>query len=78
MQFNEVDATRYSYQTGDFDTIDIIAFNFYGRHAGTTEAILEINEGLESYGPLLPAGLTVYLPSTVAEEETTNEISLWD
>lgn len=49
--------------TSDGDMVDQLAYRHYGTHEGTTEAILEVNPGLAALGPVLPAGLTINLPT---------------
>lgn len=65
------------YRTKDGDMLDAICFTHYGHTNGTTEAVLEANPGLSEYGPLLPAGILITLPTleTPAKQDT---ISLWD
>ena len=43
------------YRTRQGETVDYIAWKYYGRQNGTAEAILKANTGLASYGPILPA-----------------------
>lgn len=49
--------------TSEGDMVDQLAFRHYGTHEGTTEAILDANPGLAVLGPVLPAGLTINLPT---------------
>jgi phage tail protein X len=35
------------------DTVDAIAWRYYGKTAGVVEAILQANPGLADHGPLL-------------------------
>ena len=59
------------------DRIDRIALEVYGRTAGTTEAILDANPGLEAMPPQLPAGVEIVLPE-VAAEPVKPMVRLWD
>lgn len=59
------------------DRIDRIALEVYGRTAGTTEAILDANPGLETMPALLPAGIEIVLPEVVAEPVKPT-VRLWD
>lgn len=66
------------YVTKDGDTADLIAWNYYGTRDGlVVEQLLDANNGLADYGPLLPAGVTVALPD-IAAPATQNTIKLWD
>lgn len=69
------------YRTSDGDMIDQIAHDFYGKHAGNTEAVLNANRDLVDIGPILPAGLIVVLPAKASESsssQTASTVSLWD
>lgn len=67
-----------TYTTKDGDTIDGIAWRWYGPgKARTTEQILEANPGLADYGPMLPRGLQINLP--VIESSVRKQgVRLWD
>lgn len=69
-------ATAYVTRTGD--TVDYIAWKYYGTTAGnTTEKLLEANPGLAGQGTVLPDGITIVLP--VIEQPTTRRgVKLWD
>lgn len=61
--------TPIYYVTKEGDTVDLIAFRYYGStYGGQVEAILEANRSLAlaDYGPILPRGLTITLPEIVA------------
>jgi phage tail protein X len=67
------------YRTKEGDTVDLIAWSFYGRQdARVVERVLEANPGLADYGPELPAGVLVYLPELTADTEQTGGVKLWD
>ena len=46
-----------------YDTVDALCWRHYGRTQGVTEQVLKANPGLAEYGPFLPHGLQVELPS---------------
>lgn len=50
------------YSTLDGDMIDHIAFRFYGREYGTTEAVLEANPHVLAMPAVLEAGVKITLP----------------
>lgn len=62
------------------DTVDAIAWRYYGKTAGVVEAILQANPGLADHGPLLAMGTAVTLPDLTTAEATTTKtlINLWD
>lgn len=68
------------YTTKEGDMVDAIAFEHYGRHRGTTEAIYEANRGLAAHPLVLPAGLNITLPDL--DETQVNEpvrgVALYD
>lgn len=67
-----------TYTTREADTVDLIAWRFYGSTANrVTEQVLEANPGLADHGPLLPAGLTITLPEITAPAKTKG-VKLWD
>ena len=66
------------YITIDGDVLDAIAYAFYGKHRKNTEALLDVNPDLLVYGPVLPAGLRVKLPTIPQEEQAQPFKSLWD
>lgn len=78
MKFNVGPDGVSTYTTVDGDAVDQIAFNFYGTHAGTAEAVLEFNPGLAALLPVLPAGVTVRMPAITAAVEPIPQIFLWD
>lgn len=66
-----------TYVTRNGDTVDYIAWKFYGRQdRRTVEQVLAANQGLADYGPTLPPNVRVELPDLVAE--TVNGVKLWD
>lgn len=70
-------AARYT--TRDGDTVDLIAWRFYGATTNReTEMILGANPGLSDRGPLLDAGVTVDLPDPPARPVEPAGVRLWD
>ena len=66
------------YRTRDGDEIDDICRRYYGREAGSVEAVLEANPGLAELGPVLPAGVEIHLPDLPRPLETIETVKLWD
>ena len=66
-----------SYTTQEADTVDLIAWNRYGRTKGVTEAILRANPGLAKLGPVLDAGVKMTLPDVAAEAVTKTVVRIW-
>ena len=60
------------------DTVDAIAWRYYGRTAGVVEQILQANPGLADQGPVLANGTLVALPTAPATTETAKAVNLWD
>lgn len=70
--------TTFSYTTRDGDTLDKLAFDFYGTTSGqVVETVLSANPGLAKYGPILPAGVVINLPQ-ISEPQKTTGVRLWD
>lgn len=66
-----------TYTTRDGDTVDYIAWKFYGyQDRKTVEQVLAANQGLAEYGPTLPPNISVELPTLVAA--TVKGVRLWD
>ena len=65
-----------SYRTRDGDTVDWIAWRYYGAAAGSAEHIMTSNPGLADHGPVLPEGLTLSLPDLPKPAATGDR--LWD
>lgn len=67
-----------TYITRDGDTVDFIAWKYYGfQDKQTVEQVLAANPGLADRGPILPAGVTVELP-TLETPTVTPGLKLWD
>lgn len=68
-----------TYTTKQGDVADDIAWNYYGTRDGlVTEQLLAANPGLADYGPVLPAGVVVTLPTITTTASTTNAVKLWN
>lgn len=66
------------YITRDGDTVDAIAFKYYGTLNGrTAETVLEANPGLAARGVTLSAGIEIILP-IIEQPTTTRGVKLWD
>lgn len=66
------------YVTRRGDTVDYIAWRFYGETlGGVIEQLLEANPGLSDHGPILPPGVTIELVP-VAPRDMGWEGALWD
>jgi phage tail protein X len=67
------------YRTKEGDTVDLIAWTYYGRQdKRIVEQVLEANYGLADHGPELPAGLLVILPEIDAAQAGEGGVKLWD
>lgn len=65
------------YRTVSGQTVDEIAWRYYGDISGATEAVLDANCGLAEQGPTLPGGVIIELPEY--EPPKPNQgIRLWD
>ncbi|WGT26148.1 tail protein X [Pseudomonas marginalis] len=65
-------------RTNQNDTVDALCWQFYGRTAGVTEAVLEANPGLADHGPILPQGLVVNMPEAQTSAPQRQMVQLWD
>lgn len=66
------------YTTVDGDTVDLIAWRYYGALDGRqAEQVLAANPGLAGQGPVLPAGVAVMLPD-LSSTATTQGTRLWN
>ena len=63
--------------TTDGDMIDLIAWEQYGFHEGTVEAILEANPGLAGQPPVLAGGLEIVLP-VIDKPSVETTVNLYD
>lgn len=60
------------------DTVDSICWDYYGRTAGVTEAVLDANPGLADLGPIIPHGTAVTLPDAAPQAEQPKVVNLWN
>ena len=65
-----------TYTTADGDMLDWICWHQYGRTRDVVERVLEANYGLAERGPVLPAGVTIFLP-TIPPPTTTRVQRIW-
>lgn len=66
-----------AYRTVEGQTLDEVAWRFYGKTTGCVELILEANPGLSKQAPILPSGLIIHLPEIPASHEKP-QVQLWD
>jgi phage tail protein X len=64
------------YRSIQGDTVDFICWHYYGKTTGVLEKVLEANPTLAEYGPVLPVGTLVELPS-LSTQVTANTEVLW-
>lgn len=68
-----------NYTTKQGDMVDWICWHHYGtERGGVVEAVLEANPFLASRGPVLPKGLTVFLPELPTPAADEPVIRLWE
>jgi phage tail protein X len=66
-----------TYVTSDGDTVDYIAFKYYGTLANrSAELLLLANPGLADVGPLLPSGMVLTMPVIDTATKSTG-VRLW-
>lgn len=66
------------YLTSEGDTADFIAWKYYGTQDGSVvEQLIAANPGMADRGPVLAAGVTVYLPD-IESVGVTQGLKLWD
>ncbi len=61
-----------------YDTVDRICHRLYGRTAGVTEQLLQLNPGLAELGPVLPQGTLIRLPERTQQPQRMRVVQLWD
>ncbi|WOH61892.1 tail protein X [Bradyrhizobium sp. BWC-3-1] len=67
-----------TYTTKAGETVDYIAWKFYGAQDNrTVEQVLAANPGLADHGPGLPPGLNIELP-TLETPTVKPGLKLWD
>lgn len=67
------------YSTIQGDTLDLIAFKYYGYERGTTEKLYAFNPHLVDYDFILPPGIKINLPELNRAKANIQElITLWD
>ena len=66
-------------RTHQNDTVDQLCWRHLGQTERVVEATLELNPGLASTGPLLPAGLAITLPNPATRPAAHRPtVNLWD
>ncbi|WP_415764887.1 tail protein X [Pseudomonas sp. ZB1P45] len=63
-------------RTSDGDMLDVICHNVYGHLSGSTEAVLDANQGLADEPQPYRDGVVIYLPDLPSPIE--EGVSLWD
>ena len=66
------------YRTRQGDLLDWLCWRHYGRIGGALEQVLAANPNLAAQGPVLPAGLSIRLPSLDRETSAATVLRLWD
>ncbi|WP_227369830.1 tail protein X [Halomonas sp. M20] len=68
-----------SVRAHQYDTVDAICQRVFGRTAGITEQVIDMNPGLADLGPVLPQGTLVTLPDVATQQPSrTRTVQLWD
>lgn len=65
------------YITRQFDEVDAICWQYYGRTQQTVEVVLARNPGLADLSPILPEGVVLDLPD-IPQPTTTETLRIWD
>lgn len=66
-----------TYRTSDGDTVDSIAWKYYGNQTNRiVETVLAANPGLADYGTELPANIEIVLPE-IDNTATATGTRLW-
>lgn len=69
--------TTKIYTTAAGDTVDAIAYAYYGTLDGRIyEQVYEANPGLADRGPVLPIGVKITLPD-ISTATTDSGVNLW-
>jgi phage tail protein X len=66
------------YTTTQFAEIDAICHRWYGGTAGTVEAVIRMNPGLADMMPILPPGVSIFMPDLPKPTETVSLIRFWE
>jgi phage tail protein X len=66
-----------TYITRQFDELDAICRQFYGRTQGTVEAVMAVNRDLADLMPILPQGLAIELPD-LPQPSAAQTLRIWD
>lgn len=66
-----------TYITSAGDTVDYIAYKYYGTLSGlTAEQLLNANPGIADLGPVLPSGIVLTMP-VIATATIQTSVRLW-
>lgn len=67
-----------TYTTKDGETVDYIVWKYYGKQDNrAVEQVLAANPGLAEFGPALPPGMDIELP-TLETPTVKTGVKLWD
>jgi phage tail protein X len=68
-----------AYITCRGDVLDAVVLVHYGQvTSAMLITVLDANDGLSEWGPILPGGLTIQLPDITLPSSMENGIALWD
>lgn len=68
-----------TYQTRDGDTLDEIAWRYYGAvNSSILRQVMDANPGIADIGPRLPLNVMVTLPEISVPATTRKGVVLWD
>lgn len=62
----------------DGDMLDHIVWRRCGRTAGTLEMVLDANQHLRFYGPVLPEGVVIVIPAAAFALPERPVFKLWE
>lgn len=65
------------YVTRQFDEVDAICWQYYGRTQQTVEVVMALNPSLADMMPILPEGMRIELPD-IPQPTTTQTLRIWD
>jgi phage tail protein X len=65
------------YTTREGDVLDKICHRHYGTARGTTEVVLQANDGLCLRDPVYPAGVKIVLPDVVTTSAVVDYLRIW-
>ncbi|SKA72186.1 P2-like prophage tail protein X [Thiothrix eikelboomii] len=66
------------YMTREGDVLDKICHRYYGTARGTTEVVLQANDGLCLLDPVYPAGVRIVLPDIMTTQPAVDYLRIWN